>query len=418
MLERVVVTGLGVVSPVGIGKDAFWDSLVNSRSGIDKITKFDTEGFDCKIAGEVPEFDPEEHGDINKRDARRLDPFGLYGQVAAELALRDSGLDFSKGEKRLNTGVIIATGIGGLTTVEVQKERLMAKGPRRVSALMIPKLMPNAVAGNFTIKHGLRGPSFSVNSACAGASHAIITGYQNILLGNSDVIFVGGSEAAITPVGVSAFTNMGALNIQYNDDPKGASRPFDAKRSGFIMGEGAGVIVLESLKHALSRGAKIYAELVGYGMSSDGHHITEPTVEGAQLAMEYALTRASQFGLHPGSVGYINAHGTSTPLNDKNETEAIKRVFGDHARDLAISSTKSMTGHLLGAAGGVEAIVCILAINNGMVPPTINQEHSDPDCDLDYVSNKARDLELEVAMNNSFGFGGHNAVTVFNRYVG
>ena len=416
MVERVVVTGLGVVSPVGIGKDAFWDSLINGRSGIDNITHFDTGDFKCKIAGEVPDFDPDDYG-ISKREAKRLDPFGLYGQVAVELALRDSGLDLSKDTEKLRTGAIIGTGIGGLKTLEDQIRVLMEKGSSQVSALMITKLMANAVAANSTIRHSLRGPSFSVASACAGGSHSIITAYQNIVLGNADVIFAGGSEAAITPVGIAAFTNMKALTTKYNNEPKRASRPFDAKRSGFVMGEGAGVIVLESLEHALKRGAKIYAELVGCGMSSDGHHITEPTVEGAQLAMEYALTSASRFGLYAGDVDHISAHGTGTKLNDINETEAIKRVFKDHAREIAISSIKSVTGHLLGAAGGIEAIACILAITNSIVPPTINLENPDDDCDLDYVPNKARALEVEVAMNNSFGFGGHDAVTIFKRYV-
>ncbi|MEK6922310.1 MAG: beta-ketoacyl-ACP synthase II [Nanoarchaeota archaeon] len=410
MDRRVVITGLGVVSPIGIGKEVFWENLISGKSGVKKITKFDTTNFACKIAAEVPEFNPEEFG-VSLREAKRLDSFSLYSQVATGLALNDSGINIESVSER--AGAVIASGIGGLTTLEEQVRRLIKKSPDKVSALLVIKLMANAAAGNASIKYNLRGPAYSVASACASGTHAIIRGYNCIKQDDADVMLVGGSEAVITPVAVAGFSNMGALSLSHNNDPEKASRPFDKERDGLVMGEGAGVLALEELEQAKKRNVHIYAEIIGYGETSDAHHETEPTVEGPARAMMLALKKAK---LDCEDVQYINAHGTSTPLNDKNETEAIKRVFGEHARKLAISSTKSMVGHLLGAAGGLETIVCALVIDRGIIPPTINYETPDPECDLDYVPNKAREMKVNAAMNNSFGFGGHNAVLVLKKY--
>jgi len=411
MNKRIVITGIGIISPVGIGKEEFWRNLISGKSGVRKITKFNTDLFECKIAAEVPSFNPEEYNISKKEATKRLDPFCLYGLAATELALRDSRLNQNCIEDCI--GAIIATGIGGLTSMEQQKERLNYLGPSKVSAFLVTNLMPNAICGNVSIKYNLRGPTFSVSSACASSTHAIISSIQTICTNDADIIISGGSEAAITQLSISGFTNMGALTTKYNDVPEKASRPFDKERNGFVIGEGAGIIILEELEHAVKRNAHIYAEIVGYGMSSDAHHITEPAIDGPVKSMELALKKAD---LNPNNIQYINAHGTSTPLNDKNETLAIKRVFGNHAKKIAISSTKSMTGHLLGAAGGIETIVCALSIQNKTIPPTINYEFPDPECDLDYVPNEAREVNLKAAMNNSFGFGGHNAVLVLKKY--
>lgn len=416
--RRVVITGIGVISPLGSG-DKFWDNLVNGKSGIRRLTKFDTTDFECKIGGEA-EFNYRDYG-IDDKEARRMDPFSQYGVGAFKLALEDSGLDLEKEDKD-KIGIIIGTGIGGLKTFEVEKEKLIEKGPRRVSPLMVPMVMSNAVCAHITMKYNITGPSFSVNSACASGLHAIISAYKDIKIGCADISITGGTEATMTPVSYSSFTNARAMTKKFNDSPEKASRPFDAMRDGFVMGEGAGIIILEELEHAKKRNAKIYAEILGYGMTSDAYHITAPDEngEGARKAMELALKTA---GINPEDINYINAHGTSTPLNDKIESLAIRNLFKEHSDKkkgrLAVSSTKSMTGHLIGAAGGLETVICTLAIDRQFIPPTINYEFEDKELkeyNLDYVPNEARESKIETVMNNSFGFGGHNAVIILRKY--
>lgn len=412
--KRVVITGLGIVSPIGIGKEAYWDSLKNGRPGFGRISHFDPSTYPCHIDAEVKNFVADQF--IDKKTAKRMDRFAQFACAAAKMAVEDSKIDFTK-ENVERCGVIVGSGIGGLATIEAEHKVLTEKGMRRVSPFLIPMLIPNIAPGEIAIQYGLVGPNYAVSSACATANHAIGEALRHLRYGDADVIIAGGAESAITPLGVAGFCQARALTTSFNETPEKASRPFDKNRSGFVMGEGAGVVVLETLEHALARGAKIYGELAGYGATDDAYHITAPSPEAkaASRAMQLALTDG---GLRPENVQYINAHGTSTELNDKTETFAIKKVFGDHAKKLAISSTKSMTGHLLGAAGGAELIATLLIMENKLIHPTINQETPDPECDLDYVPNVARPAEVDCALSNSLGFGGHNAVLVVRRFKG
>jgi beta-ketoacyl-acyl-carrier-protein synthase II len=413
MNKRIVVTGLGAVTPIGIGTEAYWQGLMAGTSGIGRITLFDPEAFDVKIAAEVKGFEAGDY--MDRKDARRMDRFAQFGVAASKMALEDAGLviDDSNAER---VGVIVGSGIGGLQSLEDQMRVLIEKGPSRVSPFLIPMMIADMASGWTSILTGAKGPNTTVVTACATGANAIGDSLELLRRGAADVMIAGGTEAAITATGIAGFGNMQAMTKKFNDCPQKASRPFDAGRDGFIMGEGAGVLILETLEHAEKRGAKqIYAELSGYGMTSDAYHMTQPLPagEGVAKAMELALKDAN---LAPEQIGYVNAHGTSTPLNDKAETQALKRAFGDHARKLAISSTKSMTGHLLGAAGAIEAIATVLAIARETLPPTINYETPDPDCDLDYVPNVPRKAAVEAAVSNNSGFGGHNAVVVFQRF--
>lgn len=412
--RRVVVTGLGVVTPIGHDVETFWRNLLNGVCGVDRITAFDPSGFDTQIAAEVKNFDPSP-AFPSQKEMRRTDRFSQFGVHAAWQALNDCGIDLNKAD-RDRIGVIIASGIGGLYTTAEQHKVLLDRGPGRMSPFTIPMLILNMASGLFSMYHKLRGPNFSTCSACASGNHAIGEAWRAIKMGDADMIFAGGAEATIIPLGVGGFCAMKAMSTR-NDDPKHASRPFDADRDGFVMGEGAGVLVLEELEHAKRRGARIYCELAGYGTSADANHVTAPDPDGAgaALCMQRALHRA---GLNPTDVDYINAHGTATPLGDISETRAIKTVFGQHARKVAVSSTKGATGHMLGAAGAVELIVCVKAIATGVVPPTINYEKPDPECDLDYVPNVPREMRVDAALNNSFGFGGHNACIAVKRFTG
>lgn len=414
MGRRVVVTGMGVVSPVGIGKEEFWKSLTEGKSGIGKMTKIDASGLEVKIAAEIKDFDPEKYG-IPKKLSNDVDSFTLYALVAAREALKEAGITEQNG-KMDDYGIIIGTGVGGMETLEKQEKKIHEKGPRLVSAKTIPRLMPNAAAGQISIFNQFCGPSYIVSSACASGAHAIADAYKLIMDGDANVVLTGGTEAPITMVGIASFEHMGALTKSWNDEPERASRPFDAKRDGFVIGEGAGMLVIEEIEHAKRRNARIYAEVAGYGMTSDAYHITAPdgSGEGAYRAMKKALEKA---GIPKEDVDYINAHGTSTQYNDRVETIAIKRLYeGDKEKIPPISSTKSMTGHMIGAAGGIEGIVSILTIERGIIPPTINYENPDPECDLDYVPNKALVKKVNVVMSNSLGFGGHNCALVFKRY--
>jgi 3-oxoacyl-[acyl-carrier-protein] synthase II len=411
MSRRVVITGVGLVSPLGVGTAANWEALLAGRSGIGPITRFDAAQHACRIAGEVPGFDPLQF--VEKKDVKKMDVFIQFAIAAADFAMRDARLTIGP-ELAPRAGVFIASGIGGFSTIEREHKALLEGGPRRISPFFIPAAIINLAAGQVSIRIGAKGPNSATCTACSASAHAIGDAWEVIRRCDADVMIAGGSEAAITPLGVGGFAAMRALSTR-NDDPAGASRPFDAERDGFVMGEGAGVIVLEELEHARRRGAPVYAEMVGYGMSGDAYHITAPSEDGdgATRVMGAALRDAK---IGPADVQYINAHGTSTPYNDKLETLAIKKLFGDHAGSLAISSTKSMTGHLLGAAGGLEAGISALAVKHQMVPPTINLEHPDPECDLDYVPHKARPLAIEYALSNSFGFGGTNAALLFKRF--
>lgn len=410
MNRRVVVTGIGVVSPVGIGLDNFWQALVEGKSGIGKITRFDTEDFAVKIAGEVNDFDPNDYFD--RKEARRLDRFAQMAIVSAQMALKDAELEIQDNIAE-RTGVLLGSGIGGLETLEDQARVLMKKGPARVSPFFIPMMISNIASGQISIYVGAKGPNSNTTTACASSAHAIGEAAEIIKRGDADVMIAGGSEAAITPLAMAGFTVMRALSTR-NDEPEKASRPFDAERDGFVMGEGSCVMIMEEYEMAKARGAQIYGEVKGYGLTGDAYHITAPAPEGegAARCMQMAIDKA---GIQPEEVDYINAHGTSTPLNDKYETMAIKKVFGEHAYKLLVSSTKSMTGHLLGGAGALESAVCLLAIKNGVIPPTINYEHPDPECDLNYVPNQSVKKEVNVALTNSLGFGGHNATLVFTR---
>lgn len=410
--RRVVVTGMGVVNPVGLSVDEFWDSLINGRSGIGRITRFDTSEYTTQIGGELKNFDPENFG-IDKRKARRSDLFVIYALAASEEAVRMSGIDFDK-EDPFRCGTVLGSGIGGLMTVEEEHKKLIEKGPRRVSPFLIPSMIADMAPGEVAIRYNLKGINYSVVSACASSAHALGDAMKMIKAGAADVVVSGGCEASITPLGLAGFCSARALSTR-NDDPERASRPYDAERDGFVMAEGGAILVIEELEHAKKRGANILAELVGYGATADAYHITAPQPEGLSgtEAMRISIKDA---GLNPEDIQYINSHGTSTPLNDKIETQVIKNVFGDHAKKLSISSTKSMTGHLLGAAGATELVACIKTINEGIAHPTINYENPDPDCDLDYIPNQAREMKVDAALSNSLGFGGHNASLVVKRF--
>jgi len=409
--RRVVVTGLGMISPLGVGNEPTWQGLIEGRSGVGRITKFDASAYACQIAGEVHGFNAEDF--IEKKEVKKSDTFIHYAVAAAQLAVDDAGYDPSKDDPD-RVGVIIGSGIGGLPLIEEMHKKLLERGPSRISPFFIPGLIVNLAAGHISIRFGCKGPSSAPATACATGAHAIGDAAKVIRYDEADVMFAGGSEAVITALAVGGFSAMRALSTR-NDEPQRASRPWDKERDGFVMGEGAGVLILEEREHALARGAKIYCELTGYGMSSDAFHITSPSEDGDGMArvMGRALKDA---GLQPTDIGYINAHGTSTPVGDKTETIAIKRVFGDAAYNVAISSTKSMTGHLLGAAGGLESAIAALVVKHGILPPTINYENPDPECDLDYTPNVARQKEVRHVLSNSFGFGGTNATLIFSRH--
>ena len=411
MKKRVVITGLGAISPVGNTAAELWQALLAGKSGIGPITRFDAAEYDAKIAGEVKDFDPTAF--IDKKEARRMDRFTQFAIAAAKMALDDSGIDLAQADKS-RIGSFVGSGIGGMDTLHDQYKNLFEKGPNRVSPFFIPMMIANMAAGQVSIAFGLQGPSSCVVTACATGTNCIGDAMKVIQRGDADVMVAGGTEAAISPAGMAGFCAMKALSTR-NDAPEKASRPFERDRDGFVMGEGSGIVVLESLEHALARGARIYAELAGYGSNADAYHVTAPAPEGAQAArcMELAIKDA---GLQVTDVDYINAHGTSTPLNDKNETLGIKRLFGDHAKNIAVSSIKSMTGHLLGAAGGIECVATALTVLNDMMPPTINYDNPDPDLDLDYVPNQARAKVVKVAISNSFGFGGHNATLLVKKF--
>ncbi|MDQ7826468.1 MAG: beta-ketoacyl-ACP synthase II [Candidatus Eremiobacteraeota bacterium] len=411
MEKRVVITGIGLLSCVGNSLPAFWDAIVNGKSGIDIIKSFDVTNFDVRIGGEVRDFSPEEH--ISRKDLRKMDRYLQFAVLAAKYAIDDSKLIIDDGNRE-DIGVCIGSGIGGMHTLEEQHSILLDKGPDKVSPFFIPMLISNMASGHVGIRHGIKGPNLSIVTACATAAHSIGESWHIIKRGDANAMIVGGSEATISKLAFAGFANMKATSTR-NDEPAKASRPFDAKRNGFVMAEGAGVFVLEEYEHARARGAHIYAELVGFGMTADAHHITNPEPEGngAARAIKMALRKA---GVKPEEIGYINAHGTSTPAGDRGETMAIKSVFGDHARKVAISSSKSVMGHALGAAGALESVVCIQALRTGILPPTINYEFPDPDCDLDYVPNVAVKREISYAVNNSFGFGGQNSVLIYKKY--
>lgn len=406
--RRVVITGIGVVSPVGNNLASFWDSLKAGRSGIGRIGAFDTEKFDCKIAGEVRDYDPTPYYKTPK-DVRRTDRYTQLAVGAAKMSLDDSGLDLESIDLD-RAGVMIGSGVGGLATMETQVGQMMNKGPDRTSPFMIPMMISNMASGFISMEHGLRGPNMAIVTACATANHCMGEAWRIIKFGDADIILAGGSEACIVPVGVAGFAAMRALSLR-NDEPERASRPFDKDRNGFVMGEGAGVIILEEYEHAKKRGAKIYCELAGYGLTADAYHMSAPNPEGegAARCMRMAMKHAK---VNPEDVDYINAHGTSTPIGDACETKAVKRAFGENAHQVAVSSTKSMTGHLLGAAAAVEMAACVMAMRDSLLPPTINLENADPECDLDYVPNTAREKTVKVAISNSFGFGGHNSSVV------
>jgi 3-oxoacyl-[acyl-carrier-protein] synthase II len=409
--NRVVVTGLGMISAVGNDVPSCWEALKSGKSGIGPLTSFDPSKFDSRIAGEVKGFDPLIYG-LSTKDIKRMDKFSQYAVASSMQALKDSGIDLGK-ENRERIGVIIGSGIGSLHTVEVEHKILLDKGPSRMSPFLIPMLIVNAASGQVAIHLGLKGPNSAVATACASGSHAIGDAFKVIERGDADVMVTGGTESCIVPTGVGGFCALKGLSTR-NNEPERASRPFDKERDGFVIAEGCGIIVLESLEHAKKRGAHIYAEICGYGMSCDAYHMTapEPTGDGATRAMNQAIGDA---GIKPEDIDYINAHGTSTKLNDKIETESIKKSLGPHAKKVMISSTKSMTGHPLGAAGGIEFVVCCLVIKEGIIPPTINYENPDPDCDLDYVPNTARKHAVEVCLSNSLGFGGHNATLIVSK---
>jgi len=406
----VVITGLGAVTPLGNSAEESWRAVCTGKSGIGRITKFDTASFNTKIAAEVKSFDPLQY--VNKKECRRLDDFILYALAAAEMAFDDAGLAEIGGER---SGVIIGSAIGGLATIEKEKETILQAGPRRVATFMIPAVLANLAAGHVSIRFGLKGPITCPATACAAGTNAVGDAFRMVRDGYADRMVAGGVEAAVTPLAVAGFNAMRALSTK-NDDPEKASRPFDRKRDGFVIGEGCGLVVLEELAAALKRDAEIYGEVIGYGLTSDAFHLAAPPPghEGAVRCMRTAL---SDGGVSPAEVDYINAHGTSTPLNDLYETQAVKTVFGEANPDVPVSSTKSMTGHMLGAAGGVEAVFTAMAIRDGMIPPTINLDEPDPECDLDYVPNRAREKEIRVAMSNTFGFGGVNATLVLKKFV-
>jgi 3-oxoacyl-[acyl-carrier-protein] synthase II len=410
IMRRVVITGIGVISPVGSTLDTFWTNIKAGKHGIRKIENLDMTNQKVSLAAQVADFNAEDY--MDKKDARRMDPYTRFAVAAAKIAIQDCGTDF-KEDDPYRVGVIIGSGIGGLQTMEADHSKFIEKGPGRVPALMIPMMIANMGAGAVSIQHGFKGINYTTVTACASGSNAVGEAFHAIRDGYADIMVTGGAEATITPFALSAFANMTALC--QSDDPDRASIPFDAGRCGFIMGEGAGILILENLEHALKRDAKIYAEIIGYGATGDAYHITSPDPEGkgAEKAMEIAIKDA---GLTPNDIDYINAHGTSTPLNDKCETAAIKRLFGERAYDVPVSSTKSMTGHMLGAAGAVEGIICALAIKDEIVPPTANYKVKDPECDLDYVVEGARKHKIRAAISNTFGFGGHNATLCIKKF--
>ena len=411
--RKVVITGLGLVTPVGIGVTNSWKSIIEGQSGISNITNFDTNSFESSfsstIAGEVKDFDPKVY--LNPKDARRMDTFIQYGLVAAYEAFNDSGLEVNETNAE-RIGTSIGSGIGGVNLIEQQVESLRVGGPRKISPFFVPGTIINMVAGNLSIALGLKGPNISIVTACTSGTHSIGDASRMIEYGDADVMVAGGAEAAITPLTVAGFCSAKALSSR-NDDPKTASRPWDKDRDGFVIGEGAGVMILEEMEHAKKRGAKIYCELSGYGMSADAFHITAPTVDGPKRSM---LTAIKNAGINADDINYINAHGTSTPLGDLNETNAIKETFNEHAKKLVVNSTKSMTGHLLGGAGGIESVFTALAIHHQISPPTINIFNQDPQCDLDYCANEARELDIKAALKNNFGFGGTNGSLVFKKH--
>jgi len=413
MYKRVVVTGIGCISPIGTGKENFWNALKEGVVGTDKITHFDASEYATQIAAEVRDFDPTEY--INKKEAKRMDRFTQFGVAAAKLALDDSKIDLEKTDME-RFGVIIGSGIGGIATLEKEHEKLLKKGPGRVSPFLIPMMIGNIASGHISMAVGAKGPNTTVVTACASATNAIGDAFKAIQRGDADLMFTGGCEASITPIGMAGFCTMKAMSTR-NDDPKTASRPFDVDRNGFVMGEGAGIIILEELEHAIARGATIYAEMAGYGATADAYHITSPAPggEGAARSMAMAIKDAD---LKPEEITYVNVHGTSTPYNDKFETMAIKSVFGDHAPELLISSTKSMTGHMLGAAGGIEAIAGLLAVSEGFVHGTMSIQNQDPELDLNVLPNKGVEADVNAFISNSLGFGGHNATICMKKYRG
>ncbi len=409
--KRVVITGMGIISPVGTGIEQFYNALKEGKSGIGLVTRFDTEGYDTKIAGEIKDFDPLQY--IDRKEAKRMDRYTQYAVAAAKMAIDHAKLDTNTIDQN-HFGVCIGSGIGGMETLEAQHDVLREKGPGRISPFFVPMMISNIAAGNISIAFNAKGPNMTVVTACASATNAMGEAFKMIQRGDANVMITGGSEAAITPLAFAGFCAMKAMSTR-NDDPTGASRPFDKDRDGFVMGEGAGILIFEELEHAIARGAVIYGEVVGYGATGDAHHITAPAPEGegAFRSMDMAVKDA---GIKPEELDYINAHGTSTDMNDKFETMAIKSLMGEHAKEVAISSTKSMTGHLLGAAGAVEAIACLMAINESIIPPTINYTTPDENCDLYYVPNKAIERNVEYALSNSLGFGGHNASIILKKY--
>ena len=408
--RRVVVTGVGLITPVGIGVEESWKGLVEGRSGIRKLTRFDASAFATQIAGEIEGFNPEDY--IEPKEIKKMDRFIHLAIAASDMAVKDSGLKITDGNAE-RVGVIIGSGMGGLPAIEHYHSVLLEKGPRRITPFFIPMLIINLAGGHVSMKYGAKGPNSAVATACATGSHSIGDAFKIIQRGDADAMIAGGTESVITPMGIGGFNAMKALSTR-NDEPEKASRPFDADRDGFVMGEGVGIMVLESLEHARSRGARIYAEIAGYGMTADAYHMTSPAPEGEGAARCMAVA-LKDGGVAASEVDYINAHGTSTKYGDELESIAIKTVFKDHSYKLAVSSTKSMTGHLLGAAGGVEAVVCVLCMRDNIVPPTINLDNPDPQCDLDYVPHKARKMDVNCVMSNSFGFGGTNACLVFKR---
>lgn len=411
MEHRVVVTGLGVISPVGIGKDAFWQNLMAGKSGIGPITRFDASEYTTRIAGEASDFVPEDF--LDKKEAKRMDRNTQFAIAASKLAVEDSGIDLEKLDKT-RAGVIIATGIGGVSTLHDQYKTLFEKGPNRVSPFFVPMMIANMAAGQTSIQFGFQGPCMCIVTACTGGTNAVGEALRKIQRGDADLMLAGGTEAAISEAAVAGFCSMKAMSTR-NEEPERASRPFQADRDGFVMGEGSGILVLESLEHALARGAHIYGEVSGYGMNADAYHITSPA-PGGKLVEDCMAKAIADAGLQPSDVDYINTHGTSTPVGDTNEVLGIKMLFGDHAKKVAVGSTKSMTGHLLGAAGGIESIICTLAVQNDELPPTINCDNPDPELDLDFIPNVGRKQTVNVAISNSFGFGGHNGTILVKKY--
>ncbi|MBL6919818.1 MAG: beta-ketoacyl-ACP synthase II [Puniceicoccaceae bacterium] len=412
--QRVVITGIGTVTSYGDGIEALWDNLLAGKSGIDSVKSFDTADYPSKVGSECLHFDAAQY--MDPKEARRNDRYTQFAVAASRLALKDAGIEDTSTLEADRFGVLIGSGIGGMITIQTQSRKLYEGGPRRVSPFMIPSLIANIASGVVAIEVGARGPNFGIVSACASGTHSIGEAFHMLRDGESDIMLAGGSEAAITELGYAGFCSMKAMSTSYNDDPTTASRPFEKGRDGFIMGEGSGVLVMETLQHAKARGANIICEIAGYSATCDAYHITSPDPEGKALGAAM-LNVVNEAGITPQDVSYINAHGTSTPYNDKFETSAIKKAYGDQAYKVAISSTKGMTGHLLGAAGGIESAVCALSIRDGKIPPTINYNEPDPDCDLDYVPNEMREAEVNVAICNNLGFGGHNATLLYKKLV-